>query len=442
MVSGEILAQLIPADKETADLALKRSEEAYEALKQTSSYERAEALHLIADLLLGHKQEYAKWIALEMGKTIKDAKAEIDYTAGYFRWFAEEGKRIYGKTIPSQKKKRLHLHYEAIGPVLIIIPWNFPLAMAGRKIAPAIAAGCPVICRPSSSTPLSLLLLGQFIQKTNLPKAALQIFIGDTKLAEYMLLSPIIRKLSFTGSDEVGKHLYGLCSRTVKKATMELGGHAPLIVFHDANIELAAQEAIYAKFRNNGQTCVCANRIYLQEDIAASFLEAFIEKIRQLRIGDPLDEDTDISTVMHPTSVEKVARHLTDAKEKGAKPHLHAKNPYEPEVLTQVTKEMLLFQEETFGPVAGLAVFSSKEEALAMANDTKYGLASYLFTNDPSTADFFIRNLHFGIIGLNDGLPSAPELPFGGMRDSGFGREGGPTGIYEYLMEKAVSQKL
>ena len=407
-------------------------------------YERARILRRIKKQLLTNKEDLAKCITLEMGKPIADARGEVTYTANYFGWFAEEVKRLYGKSIPSAKKnKKVELRYEPIGPCGIITPWNFPIAMAGRKIAAALAAGCPVIVKPSSFSPISLLMLATLCHDGDLPPDSLHVLIGDSrKIGKALMEALHIHKLSFTGSYETGRELYVQGAHTLKKATLELGGNAPLIVFDDANLEDAVQGAIAAKFRMSGQTCVCANRLFVHKKILPTFLTLFIKKVKALKIGNPFKEETELSHTLHPNSLKKARAHIEDALQKGAKAHLGAKEGYEPEILTGVIPDMLIFNEETFGPVAPIIEFEDEKKVIELANATQYGLASYFFTEGLKRAERVASALHFGLIGLNDGLPSAVEASFGGIKDSGFGREGGPSGIYEYLTEKLISQTL
>lgn len=407
-------------------------------------YERAEILWEIKKEILANQEELSKCITLEMGKPINDAIGEIIYTANYFGWFAEEVKRIYGKEIPSAKgNKKVELRYEPIGPCGFITPWNFPIAMAGRKIAAALAAGCPVIVKPSSFTPISLLLFATLCFKETLPPYSLHILVGDSgKIGKALMDAPHIRKLSFTGSYETGKELYIQGAHTLKKATLELGGNAPLIVFDDANLESAVEGAIAAKFRMSGQTCVCANRLFVHKKILPDFLPLFIKGVKALKVGDPFQSETQLSHTLHPQSIQKARAHIENAVENGAQAHLGAKEGFEPEILTGVTPNMRIFNEETFGPVAPIITFEDEKEVIELANATPYGLASYFFTEGLKRAERIASALRFGIVGLNDGLPSAVEASFGGIKDSGFGREGGPTGIYEYLTEKLISQTL
>lgn len=452
-LEGEIVPLISPTTGEQwGKLHLATDEEIAHAIEYVRKepiinlppHKRSEILRQIRQNLLTNKEDLAEAITLEMGKPIADARGEVTYAANYFGWFAEEAKRIYGREIPSSKEnKKLEVRYEPIGPTAIITPWNFPLAMAARKIAPAIAAGCPTIVKPSSFTPGTFTMMINLCFESDLPPNSLHALIGNTqKIGKALMEAPHIRKVSFTGSYEVGRELYIQGAHTLKKATMELGGNAPLIIFDDANLETAVEGAITSKFRMSGQTCICANRLFVHKKILPTFLTHFIEKVRALKIGDPLVEETELSTILHPQSLEKAKAHVADAVKKGAKAHLNAKHPYEPEILTGVTPEMQIFNEETFGPVAPIIEFEDEDEVIKLANQTQFGLAAYVFTEGLNRSQRLTKALQFGIIGLNDGSPSAVEGSFGGIKDSGFGREGGPTGIYEYLTEKFISQKL
>lgn len=440
---GKQWKEISLAEQPSIDQAIDSAEKGLAVLRNLSSYKRAEYLQLMAELMQKWRHQIATLISMEMGKPIKEAEDEVDYAKGYFLWFAEEAKRIYGYTIPSTNNdKELKVIYQPIGISAIITPWNFPIAMGARKIAPALAAGCPVIVRPSSDTPLSMLAIAAIAKEACLPKEALQVLMGNAELiSKKILKDPRVRKLTFTGSTQTGEILYRQCVSTFKKVTLELGGHAPFLVFDDADIDRAVEEAIHAKLRISGQTCVCANRLIVQETILPTFVQKLKEKVLKLHIGSPLDPSTDLSNVLHPTSMEKVQRHIKDAKKQGAYCVLEGKQPYEPTILLGIKKEMLLFQEETFGPVIGVIGFTEEKEAIHIANDTIYGLASYLFTRDLNRAHRICDALQYAMIGLNDGLFSTPQIPFGGMKYSGFGREGGPTGIYEYLQEKTISLK-
>jgi succinate-semialdehyde dehydrogenase/glutarate-semialdehyde dehydrogenase len=380
-------------------------------------------------------------MTLEMGKTITEGLAEVEYAAGYFDWFAGEAERVYGTFVPSRHiHKRVSIVQRPVGPSAMITPWNFPIAMASRKIAAALAAGCTAVVKPAQECPLSLLSIASIAQEEGLPPGCLNVFFGDPQeIGEAFLTSGIIRKLTFTGSTNVGRYLYQNSAATLKKLTLELGGHAPFIVYDDANLQKAAEQAIASKFRNNGQTCVCPNRFYIHSKIHDEFVSALTDMAKQLKIGDPLDPKTNLSTAMHPTSVVKVKRHIEDALSKGAKVVLGGEEVFEPTILTGITEDMLISQEETFGPVIAISCFDSLGQVIEMANHTPYGLAAYVFTDSIDKGHKTVELLDYGVIGLNDGAPSAPEISFGGVKTSGFGREGGPSGIYEYLVEKTVS---
>jgi len=432
---------IIPAERNTVDEAIEAAQNAFKEWKLIPSPIRGQYLRKVGDALIAYKEPLAHTMAMEMGKPVSEGMREVHYAAGFFHWFAGEAERIYGLTIPSQfPDKRLQLAYTPVGVCGIITPWNFPLAMAARKIAAALAAGCTVVCKPSPECPLTLLILSEICRQLELPPGVMNVLAGDEELIGQALLESLwVRKISFTGSCEVGKYLYQRSAETLKKVTLELGGHAPLLVFNDANIEAAVQGTITAKFRNNGQTCVAPNRILVQEDAYEAYSKKLLEQIRNLKIGDPLDPRTDLSNVLHPTSAKKIQEHVQDALFKGAKAEVMGKNPYEPAVLSNVNFQMRVCREETFGPVLPLLRFKTIEEGITIANATEYGLASYVFTENIKTVDKVINDLEFGIIGINDGLPSTPQGSFGGVKNSGFGREGGPTGIYEYLNEKYTS---
>jgi len=435
--------QLAHSTKSDVMHALASAQRGQKVIQALSAYERATILKNMATHLRENGNFVAEWITLEMGKTIREAKGEVEYAANYFEWFAEEAKRIYGYTAPStQNDKHIRIQHEPIGIVAVITPWNFPIAMAARKVGPAIAAGCASIVRPSTDTSLSMLAIAKIAKEAGLPDGGFNVVPGDpVMISDLLLEANEVRKLTFTGSTEIGKILYGKCVSTLKKATMELGGHAPVLILEDADVEKAATETINAKLRVSGQTCVCANRIFVHHSILESFTEKLLEKISTLKIGNPLEETTDLTNVLHPSSNKKVPRQIEDAIKKGAACLLRGQNHHEPTILTGITKDMDIFTEETFGPVFPIISFESEEEALALANDTIFGLAAYVFTQDINKAHKICNALNFGIIGLNDGRPTTPQAPFGGVKASGFGREGGRSGIYEYLTEKTISLK-
>jgi succinate-semialdehyde dehydrogenase / glutarate-semialdehyde dehydrogenase len=425
------------------EVAIQKAHLALNAWKNTSPFKRAEILHAIANSLAEEKEQFAQMMTLEMGKTIRESRTEVDYSIGFFRHFASECTRFFGYMVaPHVPNKELRVYYEPVGVAGIISTWNFPLAMAARKISAALAAGCSLVVKPSPETPGTLLLFAKILQKLPLPEGLVSILIGDEEMiGKKMLASDLVRKISFTGSTKVGKYLYEKSAATLKKLTLELGGQAPLIVFEDANLEKAADELIIAKLRNSGQSCIAANRILVQKKIYPKFLELLAAKMKALKVGDPFLESTDVSSILHPISKKRVQVHIQDASKKGAKILLRGKTAAHPCLIADCTPKMALFQEETFGPVLGVSSFKTEEEAIQIANHTPFGLAAYVFTQNPSRARRVTSQLAFGIIGLNDGIPSTAQVPFGGVKHSGFGREGGPSGILEYLTEKLVSEK-
>lgn len=435
-VTGRHFKTLAYADKALSQEAIASSEQAYLSWKDVSCTERAAVLNRVADAMDQQARILAECMTLEMGKPIKQALGEVAYASSYFRWFAGEASRLYGYTLPSSKaKKSLQIILEPVGVCCAITPWNFPLAMVARKVAAALAAGCSMIVRPSRETPISALLLGQIIQAAGVPKGLVNVLIGDVKVVVPVLCaSPLVRKLSFTGSTEVGIQLYKDCAPTLKKLSLELGGNAPCVVFDDCDLEKTVQEVVGAKLRNSGQTCVCPNRILVQSGIYSRFVAALKNKIAGMKVGDPRDEATEISTVLHPAN--KVALHCEDAVSKGAK--MTDDGPVV-KILEGVTPSMKAFFEETFGPLLALTIFESVQEGIDLANSGDFGLAAYVFTGSIQTAQLCQNQLDYGIVGINDGAPSASEASFGGRHLSGFGREGGPTGLREYCQEKFVS---
>lgn len=400
--------------------------------------------------MIEHKERLAKIITKENGKPYQEALGEIVYAAGYIEWYAEEAKRIYGRTIPSHTtNKRLFVTKQPVGPVAAITPWNFPAAMITRKAAPALAAGCTFIVKPAEDTPLTAIELVKLGHEAGIPEDALQWVIGDGKeVGEIFTDSPLIRKITFTGSTPVGKHLIKNSASTVKHVSMELGGHAPLIVDKDANLELAVKQAMASKFRNAGQTCVCANRLIVHEDIHEAFAQVFSKEVEKLKVGNGFEEGTSIGPIINKRGFDKIVSQIQDAVDKGAKilvggdTHFDDDKSYyfvQPTVLTHVDPSMNIMHEETFGPVAPITTFKTLDEAIELANDTPFGLAAYFFTENYRNGLYISENLDYGIIGWNDGGPSAVQAPFGGMKESGIGREGGIEGIEPYLETKYVS---
>lgn len=439
-VTGKAWKYLANADANDIASAIQSAEAAQPLWAKLPAHLRGQQLRTLGDTLLAHKELFAKSMAFEMGKPLRDGAAEVDYAAGYFHWFSGEAERVYGKTIPSPyaDKKLLTLR-QPIGVCAAIVPWNFPLAMAARKIAAALAAGCTIVVKPAPECPITLSLLAVACRELLLPAGVLNILIGEGKaIGEALVASPIVRQLSFTGSSATGRLLYAAAAPTLKKLTLELGGSAPFIVCDDADLDKAVRGAIYAKFRNNGQSCVGAQRFLIQKNIFEPFVEKLIEAIQKLVIGSPLEFSTEISEIVHPTSLAKMQTHLQDALAKGAKLLYQRGDPPSPAVLGGIRGDMAVWSEETFGPLVALMTFDTIEDAIALANESAYGLAGYAFTESLTRAHTFIEDLECGMIGINGGAVSMPQAPFGGVKASGFGREGGYSGIDEYLVDKYV----
>ncbi len=429
--TNETLAELDAIDSEGIHQAIEEASASFQKWKHSSREERIALFLKVAEGLRNQKESLARTMALEMGKTLRDGLAEVEYAASYFDWFAGPAGEIPTSSTTLPTGKTLTYLKEPVGVVGIITPWNFPLAMAARKIAAALAAGCPLLWKPSPECPLSALALAELCE------GLVQVLIGDEKLiGKELLASDTVRKISFTGSTDVGIYLYQASAPTLKKLTLELGGHAPLLVFNDADLEQAVTESLAAKFRSSGQTCVSPNRFLVQGEILPRYRERLLEETKKLKVGSPLDAETDLTDTLHPSVPPKVQAHIQDAVEKGAKTLLKGEHPYEPTILDEVQPHMRIFHEETFGPVIPLLSFKTKEEAVQLANDTPYGLAAYLFTKKEVE---IAHALDYGVIGINDGRPSNAALSFGGIKHSGFGREGGPEGIDEYLVAKTLS---
>lgn len=444
--NNQVIAEVADCGAEEAKQAADIATQAFDSWKNTTAYERAAILERWHDLMHENLEMLAQTMTAEMGKPIKEARGEIGYAAGFVKWYAEEAKRIYGDTIPSQHpNKRLLALRQPVGPSFAVTPWNFPSAMITRKAAPALAAGCTFISKPAEQTPLSALYLAALWQEAGGPEGTLQVLpaLNPAPVSDALIDDPRIRKLTFTGSTEVGRMLYGKAAQTIKKVSLELGGHAPFLVFDDADIEQAVPQVMACKFRNSGQTCVCTNRIYVAQSIADDFADAYAEAVKKLIVGDPSDDSTDIGPMVDEQGLNKVKAHLQDALGKGAQIVTGGDSLeglyFQPTVVRGVTPDMQMMQEETFGPVAPILTFSDEAEAVRLANDTPYGLAAYLYTQDLSRAFKVAEALDYGIVGVNDGVPSSPQAPFGGYKASGVGREGGKWGIEEYLETKYIS---
>ncbi|MGG3940812.1 NAD-dependent succinate-semialdehyde dehydrogenase [Peribacillus psychrosaccharolyticus] len=428
--------------------AKKAADAAFQALKGWSAlsvYERSDLIWKWHHLINEHKDEIARVMTLEQGKPLKEAIGEMTYANGFLSWYAEEGKRIYGETIPSsQTNKRLFVTKQPVGVVAAITPWNFPAAMITRKVGPALAAGCTVLVKPAGLTPLTALKMVELADQAGIPKGVINIVTGkSSEIGNAWLEDSRVRKLTFTGSTEVGKELMKGSADTVKKISLELGGHAPVIVLEDADMDKAVEGVISSKFRNAGQTCVCSNRVYVHESIYEVFIKKLTEQVRTLKVGNGLDEGVDIGPLINQDAVDKVMSQIDDALNKGAKLEAGGKSKgglfIEPTIISNIDDSMLCMQDETFGPLAPIASFKTEEEAIERANNSIYGLAAYVFTENISRGIRVTEALEYGIIGLNDGVPSTPQAPFGGFKQSGLGREGGHHGIEEYLEVKYIS---
>ena len=445
--NGEKVGSVPNGGKAEAKRAIEAAHTAFSSWSRLTAYERSNYLKKLNDLILENQEELAKTMTLEMGKPISQSIGEAVYAATFVEWYAEEAKRIYGETIPSHlTNKRMQVWKKPVGVVGAITPWNFPLAMITRKIAPALAAGCTVVVKPSRESPLTALKFMELVNEAGFPKGVVNIVTGSSsQIVGEMMENPLVRKVTFTGSTEVGKLLIEQSAKNVTKLSLELGGHAPFIVLDDANIDLAVEHAIISKFRNTGQTCVCANRIFVQEKVYDAFVEKFAERVRKLNVGDTFDKSVDIGPLINESGLEKVAHHVQEAVEKGAQVvtggnRLASKGfYYAPTVIRDVDPSMEIMREETFGPVAPVQKIKTDEEAVVLANDTPYGLAAYLFTENVARGIRIIEQLDYGIVGWNDGLPSAAQAPFGGMKESGYGREGGREGMEAFLETQYVS---
>lgn len=440
--TGERVYSVPDLDPEDMARAVAAAETARPAWANRTARERADILLRWHDLLLDNQEDLARILTAEMGKPIAEARGEIAYGASFMRWFAEEARRVYGDIIPGhQRDKRIFVLKQPIGVVGAITPWNFPNAMIARKVAPALAAGCTFIGRPAENTPLSALALAVLGERAGIPSGVLNIVTGEdaSALGFELCTNPKVRKLSFTGSTAVGRVLMRQCADNITKLSLELGGNAPFIVFDDADIEQAIDGALVAKYRNAGQTCVCANRIYVQAGIHDAFVDRFAERVAQLKVGPGLDETTEIGPMINEAGVAKVVRHLDDALAKGARivsgsiAHPLGGNYLQPTVIDGVKPGMELLHEETFGPLAPIVRFHTEAEAVQLANETEYGLAAYFYTEDLSRGWRVTEALDYGIVGLNAGLISTAEAPFGGMKSSGLGREGSHYGLEEFL---------
>ncbi|MEM8582870.1 MAG: NAD-dependent succinate-semialdehyde dehydrogenase [Bacteroidota bacterium] len=442
---GAELAQVSDCGVEETEAAIDAAATAFPSWRDQTAAHRSRRLRRWYELIRENTDELAELLTKEQGKPLAEAKAEIKYGASFIEWFAEEGKRVYGDTIPaSTKDKRIVVVKQPVGVVAAITPWNFPSAMITRKVAPALAVGCTVVIKPAEDTPLSALALADLAHQAGFPPGVLNVVPSSKPevVGEVLTQSQMVRKLSFTGSTAVGKVLMEQSSGTLKRLSMELGGNAPFIVFDDADLDAAVDGALSAKYRNGGQTCICANRFYVQSGIYERFVEKLTQKTRDLRLGSGLQEDTDIGPLINQDGLEKVDRLVADAKEKGAQVMVGGKRSdigdlfYLPTVLTNATPNMDLFREEIFGPVCPVFEFESEEEVIEQANDTQVGLAAYFYGRDYARIWRVAEALEYGMVGINTGRISAAQAPFGGIKESGFGREGSKYGLDDFLVKK------
>jgi succinate-semialdehyde dehydrogenase/glutarate-semialdehyde dehydrogenase len=438
--NGKVIANVADCGKDETKNAIDKAAVAFISWKKTAASERASLLKKWFDLQIEHAEDLGKILTWEQGKPLEEAIGEVKYGASFVEWFSEEAKRGYGDVIPAQQRdKRILTIKQPIGVVALITPWNFPNAMITRKVAPALAAGCTVVLKPPRLTPLSALALAVLAQEAGIPPGVINIVPGSdsSAIGKELCSNPIVKKLSFTGSTPVGKILLEQCASTVKKVSMELGGNAPFIVFNDADIDAAIEGAMISKYRNAGQTCVCTNRFYIQEGVYAVFVEKLTQKVKELKIGDGFGKEVIIGPLIEEKAVRFVEEIIADAQEKGANIIVGGKRVgeslvFEPTILTDVNSTMKLFQEEIFGPVAAIFKFKTEEEVIAQANDTPYGLASYFYGKDYAMIWRVAEALEYGMVGINTGMISTAVAPFGGVKESGFGREGSKYGMEDY----------
>jgi succinate-semialdehyde dehydrogenase / glutarate-semialdehyde dehydrogenase len=445
--TGEELAHVPRMGAAETRRALESARDALPEWRARTAKDRAVVMRRWSDSMLEHLEDMSLLLTLEQGKPLNEARAEVAYAASFLEWFGEEGKRVYGDTIPTYKNdRRIVVTKEPIGVTAGITPWNFPSAMITRKAAPAIAAGCTMVLKPAEQTPLSGLAIAKLGSEAGLPDGVLNLVTGDAadapEIGRELTSNPLVRKLGFTGSTEIGKLLMAQCAKQIKKVSLELGGNAPFLVFDDADLDAAVDGAIICKYRNSGQTCISANRILVQDSVHDDFLRKLTEAVTRLKVAAGTEPGVDVGPLIDRQALEKVERHVADAEEQGAElllggsRHELGRTFFQPTVLRGVTAEMAMSCEETFGPVAGVGRFSTEEEAIRIANDTPYGLSAYFYSRDVGRVWRVSEGLEYGIVGINTGLISTEVAPFGGMKESGIGREGSKYGIDEWLEVK------
>jgi len=444
--TGATLGTVPKSGKAETARAIAAAEKAFESFSKTTAADRAKMLRKMHDVMVENADALAELLTLEQGKPLAEARGEILIGANYILWFAEEGRRVYGDIVPSPwADRRILVRKEPVGVVGAITPWNFPSSMLARKIGPAIAAGCTAVIKPASQTPYSGLAWGVIAEMAGLPEGVMNIVTGSaSQIGEELTTNPAVKKITFTGSTEIGKILLKQCADTVKKVSMELGGNAPFLIFDSADIDKAVEGAVAAKYRNSGQTCVCTNRFYVQAGIYDEFAEKLAKKAESLKVGPGTEEGTQQGPLIDMNAVEKVEELIADAVSKGGKVlaggerHELGQSFFKPTVIANATGDMRFSREEIFGPVSPVFRFETEEEAVALANDTEYGLACYFYTRDLGQAFRVMEGLDYGLVGVNEGVITTPEAPFGGHKESGLGSEGGKEGILEYLDTKYV----
>ena len=449
--TDEVVATVPLGEQAEARAAIDAARQALDTWRARPAIERAHLLRRVSDLMLERQEDLARLMTREQGKPLAESRGEIAYAASFIEFASEEAKRVYGEIVPaSRTNQRILVLRQPVGVTACITPWNFPAAMITRKLGPALAAGCTMVVKPASQTPLSALAIGAIAREAGIPPGVVNVVTGSAReIGDELLTNPIVRKVSFTGSTEVGKTLMQKAAHHVTRLSLELGGHAPFIVFDDADLDAAVNGAVATKYRNMGQTCICANRFYVQDGVFDAFRDRLAAAVEQMRIGRGTDEDVQVGPLIDDAAVEKVAEHVDDARAKGARVVTGGgladpidgltRRFYRPTVLDGFTDEMLINTEETFGPVAPLRRFRHEDEAVELANASIYGLAAYFYTRDASRLMRVAERLEYGIVGANDGAPSTAQAPFGGMKQSGFGREGGKYVMDEYLEVKYVS---